>query len=164
MSSENIGDPLGGIILDRGWFFWFLGSDCCIGLSTLGGGISTLGGGLVLSSNGVNGCDTVSFLFKWRSVTNILLVSMYVGYNLVWLCSMVVISLNSFCRRDNSCMEDYFRWYGILFLSASTKFASTSMTAYSGVTVGFVMYLCLKNNVPETIFEILSFTHMFQHR
>ena len=77
---------------------------------------------------------------------------------------LVIVSLKSCFSCVNSCTDFYFRWYGILFLSASTKFASTSMTAYSGVTVGFVMYLCLKNNVPETIFEILSFTHMFQHR
>ena len=35
VSAANFGDRLGYIILVGGWGFWFLGSDCCIGLSTL---------------------------------------------------------------------------------------------------------------------------------
>ena len=60
------------------------------------------------------------------------------------MCSMVIISLNIFCRRDNSCMEDSFRWCGINFLSYCTRFTASAMIVSSGVTVGFVMYLCLK--------------------
>ena len=76
---------------------------------------------------------------------------------------MVVISVNSFCRRNNYCMEDSFRWCGI-FLSASDMFAAAAMTESSGMTVGFVMYLCLKNTVPDTLVARVSFTHNFQHR
>ena len=54
VSAENLGDCMGGIILGGGWGFWFLGSDCCIGLYTLGCGISTLGGRLVLFGNGAS--------------------------------------------------------------------------------------------------------------
>ena len=76
---------------------------------------------------------------------------------------MVVLSVNSFCRRDNYCMEDSFRWWGI-FLSASDMFAAAAMTESSVMTVGFVMYLCLKNTVPDTLVARVSFTHNFQHR
>ena len=95
---------------------------------------------------------------------NLISVSGYMGSGLVWLCYMVVVSLNSFCRRANSCTEDSFRWCGILFWSASARFAAAAMTASSGSTVGFVMYLCLKNTVPDTLVARVSFTHNFQHR
>ena len=70
--------------------------------------------------------------------------SRYVIYVVVWMCSMVFFPLNSFYRSNNSCMEYYFRWRGMLFLSASSGFEADSMTASSGGTVVFVMYLCLK--------------------
>ena len=77
---------------------------------------------------------------------------------------MVVASLNSFCRHNNSCMEDSFRWCGILFLTVSARFPTDAMKLSYGVTVGFVVYLCLKNTVPETIFAHVSFTHRLQQR
>ena len=95
---------------------------------------------------------------------NFLLVSRYVRSPLVCMCSMVFVSLNSFYRRNNYCMEDSFRWCGILFLSALTRFAVASMTVSSRVTVGFVIYLYLNNNVPETLFARVSFVHRFQQR
>ena len=57
---------------------------------------------------------------------------------------MVVLSLNSFCRHANSCMEDSFMRCGILFCSASARFAAAEMMASYGVTVVFVIYLYLK--------------------
>ena len=84
------------------------------------------------------------------------------GSTLVWLGSMDVVFLNSFCRRNNYCMEDYFRWCDSFFLSASDRFVATATTASSGVIFGFVMYLCLKNTVPETLVARVSFTHRYQ--
>ena len=46
----------------------------------------------------------------------------------------------------------------------STRFVDAAMTASYGVTVGFMMYLCLKITVPETLVARVSFTHKFQHR
>ena len=77
---------------------------------------------------------------------------------------MVVAYLNIFYSCDNSCIEYSFWWCGILFLSESAGFAAAANSVYSGVTVGFVMYLCLKNTVPETLVARVSFTHNFQHR
>ena len=85
VSAENIGYRLGGIVLGGCWRFWFLGSDCCIGLSTLGGGLYTLVGGLVLFRNGGTGWAILCFLFTWFSAPNFLLVSRYVGSALVRL-------------------------------------------------------------------------------
>ena len=76
---------------------------------------------------------------------------------------MVVVSLNIFCFRVNSCTDDSFRWCGISFLSASDKLVDAATTASSGVTVGFVMYLCLKETVPHTLGPFVLFTHRFQH-
>ena len=71
---------------------------------------------MVLFYNGGDGWDIVWFLFTWCSSPTFLFVSRYVGSGVVWMCSMVVVSLNSFCRRANSCTEDSFRWCGILIL------------------------------------------------
>ena len=49
------------------------------------------------------------------------------------------------------------------FFSASARFVDAAMTLSSGVTVGFVVYLCLKNTAPETIVARVSFHHKFQH-
>ena len=68
------------------------------------------------------------YLFILCSARNFLLVSRYVGSALVQLYSMVFVSFNSFCRRNNFCMEDYFRWCGI-FLSVSDRFAAAAMKA-----------------------------------
>ena len=85
----------------------------------------------------------------------------------IW-CSMDVIygcfSLNIFYRHANSCMDDSFMWCGILFLSVSARFVAATMMAYYLLTVGFVMYFCLKNTFPEIIVARVSFTNKFQHR
>ena len=52
----------------------------------------------------------------------------------------------------------------VFFLSALAMFEAAAMTASYGSMVGFVMYLCLKNTVPETIFAHVSFTHRLQQR
>ena len=74
-----------------------------------------------------------------------------------------VVSLKSCCSRNNYCIDDSLRWCGILFLIAPDKLAASTITASSGVTVGFVMYLYLENTVPDTIGAHVSFTHRFQH-
>ena len=50
------------------------------------------------------------------------------------------------------------------FFNVSARFAATIMSASSGVTVGFVMYLCLKNTVHETLVALVSFNDRFQQR
>ena len=50
------------------------------------------------------------------------------------------------------------------FCSASSRLAVSIMTVSSQAKVGFFMYLCLKNTVPDTIGAHVSFTHRFQHR
>ena len=47
--------------------------------------------------------------------------------------------------------------------SASAGFAVAAITASSGVTVGFLMYFCLKNTFPETLVAHISFTHKSQY-
>ena len=76
VSDVNLGDKIGGIILGGGWGFWFLGYDCCISLSTLGGG-------LVLFVNCDDGWAIVCVLLNWFYVPNFLLVYRYVGYSFV---------------------------------------------------------------------------------
>ena len=49
------------------------------------------------------------------------------------------------------------------FLGASTRLAATTMTAYLGVKVGFVMYLYLKNTVRDTLGSCVSSTHSYKH-
>ena len=51
----------------------------------------------------------------------------------------------------------------VFFLSALAMFEAAAMTASYGSMVGFVMYLCSENTVPENIFACVSFTHRFQH-
>ena len=160
--TANIGDHMGVSSLVKVGFF--LGSDCCIDLSTLGYGLSNLGGTMVLFGNGGAGWAIKYFSFNWCSVTNFLLVYRYVGSDSVRMCYMVVASLHILWRHDSSCMEDYFRWCGIFFLSASAMFAASEIEVSSGVTVGFVMYLCLKTTVPENLVEYVLFTSKFQHR
>ena len=63
----NLGASLGGIILCGGWVFCFLGSDCCIGLSTFGGG-------LVLFLNGGTGWTIMFLKFTWYYVSNLFLI------------------------------------------------------------------------------------------
>ena len=74
-----------------------MGSNCCIGLSTLGGG-------LVLLRNGGTGWGILDASFTLYSTLKFLLVSSFGGYVLVRLCSMlllVVVSLKSFYSRVN---------------------------------------------------------------
>ena len=50
-----------------------------------------------------------------------------------------------------------------MFCSSSSIFAAAVMKASSGVMVGPMMYLCLKNTVPGILVARVSFTHKFQH-
>ena len=61
VSTVNLGNNLGGIILGGGWGFWCLGYDCFFGLSSLEYRLSTLGDGLVFFFNGGDGWDAVCF-------------------------------------------------------------------------------------------------------
>ena len=76
---------------------------------------------------------------------------------------LVVVSLNSFFSHDYYFIEDSFRWCVIL-LCVSGSLVAAALTDSSGVRVRFVIYLCLKNTVPENLGARLSFTHRFQHR
>ena len=69
-ATTNLGDRLGGITLSGGWVYLLLGSNCCIGLSTLRGG-------LVLLRNG-GAIWVISVLsFSWYSELNFFLVSRF---------------------------------------------------------------------------------------
>ena len=157
--ATNIGDSLGGITLGGGCVCLFLSYDCCIGLSNLRGG-------LVLLVNGDAEWVILVVSFTWCYVINFLLVYRFLGSDLVWRYSMlllVVFSLNIFFSCNNYCTEDSFRWCGILFLSAYARLTDDAMIESSGVTVGFGMYLCLKNTVSDTIGVRVLFTHRLKH-
>ena len=47
----------------------------------------------------------------------------------------------------------------LLFLVAFARLVAAAMTASLGVTVGFVIYLCLKSIALETLGARNSFTH-----
>ena len=158
-ATTNLGDRLGGITLSGGWVYLLLGSNCCIGLSTLRGG-------LVLLVNGDAEWVILVVSFTWCYAINFLLVYRFLGSDLVWRYSMlllVVFSLNIFFSCNNYCTEDSFRWCGILFLSAYARLTDDAMIESSGVTVGFGMYLCLKNTVSDTIGVRVLFTHRLKH-
>ena len=77
---------------------------------------------------------------------------------------LVVVSLNSFFSCDNFCTDDSLRWFGILSLSTSAKLAAAARNASSRVKIGFVMYFCMKNTVPDALGVCVSLNHRLQHR
>ena len=89
---------------------------------------------------------------------------MYVVSVVVWLYSMVGFSLNIFYMRNDYCIENSLRWCGILFWGAPDRFSAAAMTTSYVVTIGFVMYFCLKNTVPEILVARVSFIHKLQHQ
>ena len=86
---------------------------------------------------------------------------------------MVALAVDLFCvgtaaasenillRRDSSEKGDSCRDWGILIFSAAAKFWAADMTASSGVTLGFEMYLCLWKTVLEIRTARVLIIHIF---
>jgi hypothetical protein len=55
------------------------------------------------------------------------------------------------------------RYCGMEVLRARVIFSTTAMTKSSGVTVGFVRYLCLKNVAPKIQVARVAIDQNFQH-
>ena len=61
-------------------------------------------------------------------------------------------------RHSNAQIDDSWRYGGILPLRADSIFAAAAMMSYSGGDVELVIYLCLKNTVPD-ILLVTCFFH-----
>ncbi len=61
-------------------------------------------------------------------------------------------------------MVDSCMWGGIRLSSARASAPAASMTLSSGVTVGFVRYLCLKKAAPEMRVARMVTDQNFQHQ
>ena len=67
-------------------------------------------------------------------------------------------------RRCRSCNVVAPRcWAGILVVRACVRLAVAAMMASAGVTVGVVMYLCLKHTVSEIRLALVAFTKIQWH-
>ena len=53
---------------------------------------------------------------------------------------------------------------GMWLYNVVVIFPAATMTASAGVTAGFVIYLCLKHTVSDTLLAFVLITHKSQHR
>jgi hypothetical protein len=61
-------------------------------------------------------------------------------------------------------MVDSFMWGGIRLSSARASAPAASITLSSGVTAGFVRYLCLKKAAPKMWDARVATNQNFQHQ
>jgi hypothetical protein len=61
-------------------------------------------------------------------------------------------------------MVDSCMWGGVRLSSARASAPAASITLSSGVTVGFVRYLCVKKAVPEMPDARVATNQNFQHQ
>ena len=67
-----------------------------------------------------------------------------------------------FFRLERDVRASLPRWRSIFVLRASSMFCATDMTESCAVTVGFEIYSCLKNNMPDILVALVFCTHRCQ--
>ena len=69
-----------------------------------------------------------------------------------------------FCRLERSVRDSSPRWGFIFVLRASAMYWDADRTASAALTVGFEIYLCLKNTMPDILVTFVFFTHRHQQQ
>ena len=72
--------------------------------------------------------------------------------------------VNIFCRLERAVRDSSLRWRFMFVLRASSMFCAATMTASAAVTVGFEIYFCLKNTMPDILVNPVFFTQRFQQQ
>ena len=71
---------------------------------------------------------------------------------------------NIFCRLERVVRVLLPRWRFIFVLRESAIFCAATMTESAAVTVGFKIYLCLKNTMPDILVARVFCTHKRQQQ
>ena len=66
---------------------------------------------------------------------------------------------NVFCRLERVVRVLLPRWRFIFVLRESAIFCAATMTESAAVTVGFKIYFCLKNTMPNILVALVFFSH-----
>ena len=69
-----------------------------------------------------------------------------------------------FCRLERALRDLSPRWQFIFVLRVSAMFCAVAMMASAAVTVGFEIYLCLKNTMPDILVALVFCTHRRQQQ
>ena len=76
---------------------------------------------------------------------------------------LVIASWKIWSRRARACTSSLYIPGVLCVCRVSVIWLAAAMMASSGVSVGFVMYLCLKKTVSDTLVDFVFRFHRFQH-
>ena len=71
---------------------------------------------------------------------------------------------NIFCRLEKDVRASSPMWRFVFVLRESAMLCAAAMTASAAVTVGFEIYLCLKNTMPDILVALVFCTHKRQQQ